>query len=224
MDGNGRWATAQGLARTVGHQAGEVALMDTIAGAIEAGIDTLSVYAFSTENWKRSPAEVKFLMGYSRDVLRRRLDELHAWGVRVHWSGNRPRLWKSVIAELERAQEITKHNTGLNFVMCVNYGGRAEIVNAARQLAKNAAAGHIDPARISERSFATQLSVPNLPDVDLMIRTSGEQRISNFWLWQAAYAELMFTPQPWPEFTRTSLWECLRAYTDRERRFGAVTS
>lgn len=222
MDGNGRWANAQGLPRTAGHQTGEVALLDVVAGAIEAGVDYLSVYAFSTENWRRSPAEVRFLMGYSREVLRRRLDLLNSWNVRVRWSGRRPKLWRSVIAELERAERLTRHNTGLTFIMCLNYGGRAEIVDAVRDVAQAAAAGEIDPQRVSEKSFARHLYLPDVPDVDLMIRSSGEQRISNFLLWQLAYAEMDFVSTPWPEFSREVLWDVLTRFGQRDRRFGGA--
>lgn len=222
MDGNGRWANERGLPRTHGHRAGEGALMDTIAGALEAGVGALSVYAFSTENWKRSPAEVRFLMGYSRDVLRRRRDELHAWGVRIRWSGRAPKLWKSVISELRAAEALTAHNTRMDVVMCVNYGGRAELTDAARAIAAEAAAGRLDPRRVSERTLQRHLYVPDLPDVDLMIRTSGEQRTSNFLPWQAAYAELAFVEEAWPEYTRECLWRDLRAYAARQRRFGGA--
>ena len=222
MDGNGRWANSRGLARTEGHRAGEYALMDTIAGAIDAGVRYLSVYTFSTENWKRSPAEVRFIMGYATDVLARRTAQLDEWGVHVRWSGREPRLWKSVIHALGKAERTTHDNTTLDLVMCVNYGGRAEIADAARSIARDVAAGHLKPEGITERSFARHLYLPDVPDVDLMIRTSGEQRISNYLLWQLAYAEMMFVPTPWPAFDRESLWDCLLAYAGRERRFGAA--
>jgi len=222
MDGNGRWAKARGLPRTEGHRAGEAVLMDVIAGAIEIGVSCLSVYAFSTENWRRSPDEVRFLMGYSRDVIHHRRDELDAWGVRVRWSGRHPRLWKSVIAELERAADQTRDNTVIDLQFCINYGGRAEITDAARAVATLAAQGRLDPARLTERAFAAHLYAPDLPDVDLFLRTSGEQRLSNFLLWQSAYAELMFLDKPWPEIDRMDLWAAIAAYARRDRRFGAA--
>ncbi|OFR31710.1 polyprenyl diphosphate synthase [Actinomyces sp. HMSC065F11] len=222
MDGNGRWANARGLARSEGHRAGEVALMDTIAGALEIGVQHLTVYAFSTENWKRSPKEVSFLMGYSRDVLRRRRDELNEWGVAIHWWGRRPRLWKSVITELEVAQELTKANSKLHFNMAVNYGGRAEIADAMRQVASEVEAGRLKPAGITEDTVGRRLYAPSSPDVDLLIRTGGEQRISNFLLWQCAYAEFAFNPVPWPEYCREELWNDVLAFTGRERRFGSA--
>ncbi|MBV7363904.1 isoprenyl transferase [Actinomycetaceae bacterium TAE3-ERU4] len=222
MDGNGRWANSRGLPRTEGHKVGELALLDTVAGAIEAGVKYLSVYAFSTENWRRSPAEVRFLMGYSRDVLRARCDQLNEWNVRVRWSGRRPRLWKSVIAELERAQELTSQNTGLTLVMNLNYGGRAEITDAAQRLAMDVAQGNLNPERIRESTFGRYLYLPDVPDVDLLIRTSGEQRLSNYLLWQCAYAEMYFATLAWPDFGRFPLWEILTEYSGRQRRFGGA--
>lgn len=222
MDGNGRWANERGLPRTAGHTAGEVALMDTVAGAIEAGVKVLSVYAFSTENWRRSPSEVRFLMGYSREVLRRRRDELDAWGVRVRWSGREPKLWRSVLTELRAAEEMTCDNRVLDLVLCINYGGRAELADAARALARDVAAGRVNPERVTQASLASRLYLPDLPDVDLLIRTSGEQRTSNFLPWQAAYAELAFVGEAWPEYTREALWRDLAAYGSRERRFGGA--
>nr|NLD40278.1 isoprenyl transferase [Actinomycetales bacterium] len=222
MDGNGRWANARGLPRVEGHKAGEAALLDVVAGAIEIGVRYVSAYAFSTENWKRSPEEVRFLMGFNRDVLRRQRDTMHTWGVRVRWAGRRPRLWQSVIRELETAEELTQRNTVCTLVMCVNYGGRAEIVDAARELAAEAAAGRIDPTRISERSFAAALDEPDLPDVDMFLRTGGEQRISNFMLWQSAYAEMVFIDEPWPDVDRRTLWRAVETYARRDRRYGGA--
>lgn len=222
MDGNGRWANERGLPRTEGHRAGEYALMDTIAGAIDAGVRYLSVYTFSTENWKRSPAEVRFIMSYATDVLARRTAQLNEWGVHVRWSGREPRLWKSVIHALEKAEETTHTNTTLDLVMCVNYGGRAEIADAARSIAQDVAAGKLSPRGISEKTLQRHLYLPDVPDVDLMIRTSGEQRLSNYMLWQMAYAEMMFTNTPWPQFDREALWDCLLEYAGRERRFGGA--
>lgn len=222
MDGNGRWAKERGLPRTKGHEAGEHALYDLVSGAIEIGVKWVSVYAFSTENWKRSPDEVKFLMGFNRDVVRRRRDELHEMGVRVRWAGRRPRLWKSVIAELETAEELTRDNDVMTLTMCVNYGGRAEIADAAAALARDAKAGRINPARIDEELFATYLDEPDMPDVDLFLRTSGEQRISNFLLWQVAYAEMVFIPELWPDVDRTHLWRAIDDYARRDRRYGGA--
>jgi undecaprenyl diphosphate synthase len=222
MDGNGRWANARGLPRTAGHQAGEAALLDVVAGAIEIGVRHVSAYAFSTENWKRSPDEVRFLMGFNRDVLRRRRDQMHAWGVRVRWAGRRPRLWRSVIAELEEAERLTRHNDVCTLTMCVNYGGRAEIADAARAIAIEAAAGRLDPSRVDERTVQRFLDEPDLPDVDLFVRTSGEQRTSNFLLWQSAYAELVFLDTLWPDVDRRHLWQAVEQFARRDRRYGGA--
>jgi undecaprenyl diphosphate synthase len=222
MDGNGRWANRQGLPRVEGHKAGEAALLDIVAGAIQAGVDHLSVYAFSTENWNRSPEEVRFLMGFNRDVLRRRRDQLNAWGVRIRWSGRKPRLWSSVIADLEAAEKLTRSNTTLTLTMCVNYGGRAEIIDAVRSVGREVAAGQVNPDRITEKTLARHMYVPDAPDVDLFVRTSGEQRTSNFLPWQSVYAEMVFTDTLWPDMTRVSLWEAIAEYQRRTRRFGGA--
>jgi undecaprenyl diphosphate synthase len=222
MDGNGRWAKARGLPRTAGHEAGEAALFDVVEGAIEVGVRHVSAFAFSTENWKRSPDEVKFLMGFNRDVIRRRRDEMHELGVRVRWAGRRPRLWKSVVHELEVAEELTRHNDVLTLTMCVNYGGRAEIADAAAAIAAAARDGRLDPGKVDERMFARFLDEPDLPDVDLFLRTSGEQRISNFMLWQAAYAELVFLDTLWPDVDRRHLWWAVEQYASRDRRYGGA--
>ncbi|MBB6170887.1 undecaprenyl diphosphate synthase [Nocardiopsis mwathae] len=222
MDGNGRWAKERGLARTEGHKAGEGSLFDVIEGALELGIPALSAYAFSTENWKRSPEEVRFLMGFNRDVIRRRRDELHAMGVRVRWAGRRGRLWKSVISELEEAEEMTRHNTALTLQFCVNYGGRAEITDAAKAIARAAAEGRLDPDKITESSFARYLDEPDIPDVDLFLRSSGEQRTSNFLLWQSAYAEFVFLDTLWPDFDRRHLWHACEIFASRDRRYGGA--
>lgn len=222
MDGNGRWANARGLPRTKGHEMGEAALLDVVAGGIEIGVKHISAYAFSTENWKRSPDEVRFLMGFKRDVIRRRRSQLHEWGVRVRWAGRRPRLWRSVIAELETAEELTRHNDVLTLTMCVNYGGRAEIADAARAIAREVAAGRLDPERVDERTVARFLDEPDLPEVDLFLRSGGEQRTSNFMLWQAAYAELVFMDVFWPDVDRRVLWRAIEEYASRDRRYGGA--
>ena len=222
MDGNGRWAKQRGLPRTAGHEMGEASLLDVVQGALELGIPYLSAYAFSTENWKRSPAEVKFLMGFNRDVIRRRRDEMNELGIRIRWAGRRPRLWKSVIAELEEAERITAHNRKLTLTMCVNYGGRAEIADAAAAIARDVAAGRLNPDRIDERMFRRYLDEPDMPDVDLFLRTSGEQRTSNFLLWQSAYAEMVFLDTLWPDFDRRDLWRACEIYASRDRRYGGA--
>lgn len=218
MDGNGRWAKARGLPRTAGHEAGEEALFDVVEGAIQIGVKELSAFAFSTENWKRSPEEVKFLMGFNRDVIRRRLDQMHEMGVRVRWAGRTGRLWASVISELERAEALTAKNKVLTLNMCVNYGGRSEIVDAALELALDIKRKKIDPEKLSEKKFGQYLDIPS--DVDLFLRSSGEERISNFLLWQSAYAELVFLDVLWPDVRRDSLWKAIEIYAARDRRFG----
>ncbi|MGB2839539.1 MAG: isoprenyl transferase [Actinomycetes bacterium] len=222
MDGNGRWAKARGLPRTDGHKAGEAALFDLVEGAIEIGVKYVSAYAFSTENWKRSPDEVRFLMGFNRDVIRRRRDAMNAMGVRVRWAGRRRRLWKSVIDELESAEQLTRDNDVLTLTMCVNYGGRAEIADAASAVAREVAEGRLDPSKVNERTLARYLDEPDLPDVDLFIRSSGEQRISNFLLWQSAYAELVFLDELWPDVDRRHLWKAIEQYAARDRRYGGA--
>ncbi len=222
MDGNGRWAKERGLPRTKGHEAGEASLFDVIEGAIEIGVKYLSAYAFSTENWRRSPDEVRFLMGFNRDVIHRRRDQLHERGVRVRWAGRRPRLWRSVIKELEYAEELSRGNDVITLQFCVNYGGRAEIADAAAAIARDAVAGRVNPNRIDEKVVARYLDEPDIPDVDLFVRSSGEQRTSNFMLWQAAYAELVFLDTLWPNFDRRDLWRAIEIYADRDRRYGGV--
>jgi len=220
MDGNGRWATQRGLRRTDGHQAGEAVVIDVVCGAIELGIKWLSLYAFSTENWKRSPEEVRFLMGFNRDVVRMRRVNLNTLGVRIRWVGSRPRLWRSVINELAIAEQMTKHNDVITVNYCVNYGGRTEIAEAARDIARLVEAGKLNPDRISEATIAHHLQRPDIPDVDLLLRTSGEHRSSNFMLWQAAYAEYVFQDTLWPDYDRRDLWAACEEYASRTRRFG----
>ena len=220
MDGNGRWATQRGLGRTEGHKMGEAVLIDVTCGAIELGIKSLTVYAFSTENWKRSAEEVRFLMGFNREVVRRRRESLDIMGVKMRWVGSRARMWRSVMKEFEIAEELTANNDVINVNYCVNYGGRTEIAEAARKLAREVAAGRMDPERVDEAAIAAHLLEPDIPDVDLFIRTSGEQRSSNFMIWQAAYAEYVFQDKLWPDYDRRDLWAACEEYVHRNRRFG----
>ena len=222
MDGNGRWAAQRGLPRTAGHEAGEAALFDVVEGAIEMGVRYLTAYAFSTENWKRSPEEVRFLMGFNRNVLRRRRDQMNELGVRLRWAGRRQRLWRSVVSELEDAERITAGNTGLTLTMCINYGGRAELADAAAAVAAEVAAGRLRPGDVDEKVLASHLDEPDLPDVDLFVRSSGEKRISNFLLWQSAYAEMVFSDVLWPDFSRADLWAACVEYARRDRRYGGA--
>lgn len=223
MDGNGRWANLRGLTRTEGHRAGESALFDVVIGAIEAGVEFVTVYAFSTENWKRSPDEVRFLMGFNREVLRRRRAQLNELNVRLRWVGTSKRLWSTVLRELAEAERATAQNTGLTLTMAVNYGGRQEIVSAVKRLAERVVRGELSPERISERSIQRELYAPELPDVDLFVRSSGEMRTSNFLPWQSTYAELVFMPELWPDFNRETLWRAIAEYGSRQRRFGAAS-
>lgn len=222
MDGNGRWANERGLPRTEGHKAGEASLLDVVYGSLEKKISYLSAFAFSTENWKRSPDEVRFLMGFNRDVIRRRRDELHDLGVRIRWIGRRKKLWKSVQNELDEAVDLTRKNRKLTLTMCVNYGGQSEIVDAVQRIAEKVESGQLDSSTISERNFSKYLYAKDMPAVDLLIRTSGEVRISNFLLWQSAYAELVFDETLWPDYRRENLFQALEIYRKRTRRFGTA--
>ncbi len=225
MDGNGRWANARGLPRTAGHAQGEPALFDVIHGALDLGIEWLTAYTFSTENWSRSPEEVEFLMNFNIDLLRRRRDELDDLDVRVVFIGERddPRVPDQLRIEMAAAEGLTEDNTTMTVVFAFNYGGRAEIAHAARRLAEAAVAADVDPREIDVDAVAGQLYLPEMPDPELIIRTSGEMRISNFLLWEAAYAEFVFTPVLWPDFDRNELARCVDEYRRRERRFGGAT-
>ena len=223
MDGNGRWAKLRGLPRTDGHTAGEEAMWDTVVGANELGMGWLTMFAFSSENWKRPKAEVAFLMGFNRGLLRRRRDELHRMNVRVRFLGRRD--WKvprSVLREMEISEELTHHNTGMTLTIAFNYGGRVEVVDAVKRLIADHDAGRLKGEKLTPESISSRLYHADMPDPDLIIRTSGEERISNFLLWQAAYSELYFTPVYWPDFDREHLYEAIRDYQKRSRRFGAI--
>ena len=210
------------MKRTEGHRRGEAVLLDVVDACLAAGVPYLSAYAFSTENWRRSPEEVRFLMGFNRDVLRRQREWLNERGVRVVWAGRRPRLWRSVIKELEAAQELTKDNTKMTLAMCVNYGGRAELVDGFRDIAKQVATGELTPRDIKEETITQHLYDPSMPDVDLFLRPSGEKRTSNFLLWQSAYAEMIYQDKLFPDFTPEDLFAAIEEYARRDRRFGGV--
>jgi undecaprenyl diphosphate synthase len=223
MDGNGRWAKQRGLPRTEGHKQGEEALFDVVEGAIEAGVRWLTVYAFSTENWRRPPAEVRYLMNFNRDLLRRRRDEFHERGARIRFAGRLDwRVPRSVVREMDAARELTKDNTKMTLTIAFNYGGRTEIADAVRRIVDDHDKGRLRGERITPDSITSRLYHPDMPDPDLLIRTGGEMRISNFLLWQAAYAELWFTPVYWPDFGRENLYEAIRDYQKRDRRFGRI--
>jgi undecaprenyl diphosphate synthase len=223
MDGNGRWAKLRGLPRTDGHTAGEEAMWDTVVGANELGMGWLTMFAFSSENWKRPKAEVAFLMGFNRGLLRRRRDELHRMNVRVRFLGRRD--WKvprSVLKEMEISEELTRRNTGMTLTIAFNYGGQVEVIDAVKRLIADHDAGRLKGEKLTPESISSRLYHPDMPDPDLIIRTSGEERISNFLLWQAAYSELYFTPVFWPDFDREQLYEAIRDYQKRSRRFGSL--
>jgi undecaprenyl diphosphate synthase len=223
MDGNGRWAKQRGLKRTDGHAAGEEALFDTVNGALDVGLEWMTVFAFSTENWRRPIDEVRFLMGFNESLLLRRRDELHDLGVRVRFIGRRAgRVPGRLRRQIADAEDLTRGNRLLTLTFAFNYGGRAELVDAARAIAHEVAAGRLDPDKISDRTLARHLYAPDMPDPDLLVRTSGEFRISNYLLWELAYAELVFTDVLWPDFRREHLFEAIREFQRRERRFGAV--
>jgi undecaprenyl diphosphate synthase len=220
MDGNGRWAQARGLPRYEGHRRGVEAVRRAVRAASEIGVSFLTIYSFSTENWSRPEEEVSLLMGLLKRFIRNDLAELHANDVRVRVIGGRKDLAPDIAALLGEAEELTRANRGLTLVVAFNYGGRQEIVEAARRLAAEAAAGRIDPQSIGVERFASFLSTSDIPDPDLIIRTSGEQRLSNFLLWQAAYAEFVFLPIHWPDFDRAAFQSALEEYFGRERRYG----
>ncbi len=224
MDGNGRWARARGLERTAGHVAGEQSIFDTIDDCLSLGVEWLTVYAFSTENWNRPDDEVEFLMAFNENLLLRHRDEVAAKNVRLHFIGamDDPRIPERVAERMAESEELTKANTGMRVVFAFNYGGRTEIVQAIHTLALEVAAGSIEPSQINAELLASRLYLPEMPEPEVIIRTSGEQRISNFLLWQSAYSELVFTPVLWPDFDRDALVAAIAEYQKRRRRFGGV--
>ena len=224
MDGNGRWAQARGLPRVEGHRRGVEALRRTVDAAASLGVQYLTVYSFSIENWRRPATEVSDLMGLIKFFIRRDLAELHRHGVRIRVVGSPDDVPPDVAALLSEAQETTRGNRGLNLVIAFNYGARQEIVQAARRIAEAVAAGTMRPEDVTEVAFARRLDTADIPDPDLVIRTSGELRLSNFLLWQSAYAEFVFTPVLWPEFGRADLEAAVEAYRQRERRYGGLSA
>ena len=218
MDGNGRWATRQGLPRTEGHRAGEEALLDAAKGAVEMGLEYLTVYAFSTENWRRPQDEFRFLLNViADDLMTRRRNELHEMGVRIRFTGRRDwRVPKWILRRMDDAAELTRDNKGTTLTVAFNYGGRAEILDAVRGLLAEGVRG----AKVDERALRRHMYQPDVPDPDLFVRTSGEYRISNFLLWEIAYSELVFMDVLWPDFRREHLLEAVLEYQSRERRFG----
>jgi undecaprenyl diphosphate synthase len=220
MDGNGRWAKRRGLPRIAGHKAGAEALRKTLQAAADRGVEALTVYAFSSENWRRSAEEIADLTGLMRFYLERELATLHKEGVRLKLIGDYSAFGPDLVSRLERAVEHTAGNRRLTLVIALNYGARAEIAAVAGKLASKAAAGEMDPATIDERAFAAELQTHDLPELDLLIRTSGEVRLSNFLLWQAAYAELLFLDTLWPDFDERAFSDALEHFATRERRYG----
>jgi undecaprenyl diphosphate synthase len=223
MDGNGRWAKRQGLKRTEGHAAGEEALFDTVEGALDIGLQWMTVYAFSTENWRRPLDEVRFLMRFNESLLLRRRDDLNERGVRVRFIGRRGgRVPGRVRQHIADTEALTAKNRRMTLTFAFNYGGRAELVDAVRDIAEEARRGKLRPASIDERTIARHLYAPDMPDPDVLVRTSGEFRISNYLLWELAYAELVFTEVLWPDFRREDLFAAIREFQGRTRRFGAI--
>ena len=226
MDGNGRWAEQRGLDRTFGHTQGEAALFDVIEGALELRIGWLTAYTFSTENWTRSAEEVDFLMKFNVDVLEARRDQMHERNVRMRFIGelDDPRVPDDVRNRMRVAADLTKDNTRMELVFAFNYGGRGELGRAAQALARDVAAGEVDPDDVGPDHLARHLYIPEMPPPDLVIRSSGELRTSNFLLWQSAYSEYVFSPVLWPDFDRNVFRDCIAEYQGRERRFGGVTT
>jgi undecaprenyl diphosphate synthase len=223
MDGNGRWAQRRGKPRTDGHRAGEDAVARAVTGALELGIGNLTLYAFSTENWRRPQSEVRFLLNDTIRFVEQRRDEFHAQGVRMRWIGRRDRrVPKRILGLIDETTEMTARNKAMTLTIAFNYGGRAEIVDAARALARRAQAGEIDADKIDDRAFARALYDPELPDVDLFIRTGGERRISNYLLWESSYAEFVFLDVLWPDFGGAHLRDAVDEFARRTRRFGKV--
>lgn len=219
MDGNGRWAQKRGLPRTEGHAAGEEALFDTVEGALELGIKWLTVYAFSTENWRRPVDEVRYLMRFNEGILVRRRDELHERGVRIRFMGRRGwRVPNRLVRQMDEALALTASNTTMTLTIAFNYGGRAEIVDAVRAMV----ASGVKESQVDEKRLRAYLYLPEMPDPDLVVRTSGEYRISNFLLWELAYSELVFTDVLWPDFRRDHLFAAVEEFQSRERRFGTI--
>jgi undecaprenyl diphosphate synthase len=219
MDGNGRWAQRRGLPRTEGHAAGEEALVDTIHGACDLGLGYLTVYAFSTENWRRPKDEVRYLMNFNERLLLTRRDEFNERNIKMQFLGRRDwRVPKRILRHIDDTVELTQDNTGLTVSMAFNYGGRAEIVDAVRQIVEKG----VRADKITEKMIAANLYDPKLPDPELVIRTSGELRTSNFLMWESAYSEYVFTDTLWPDFRREDLYSCIAEYQQRDRRFGGL--
>ncbi|MCW8953172.1 MAG: isoprenyl transferase [Rhodospirillales bacterium] len=222
MDGNGRWAQARGMPRVAGHRKGAESVREAVSTAVDLGIPYLTLFGFSSENWKRPEDEVRDLMGLLRYYLRSEVAELHRNGIRLRIIGDRQRLATDIVKLIEESESLTAGNSALTLSIALSYGGRADVVNAARMVAIEVAEGRLSPDRIDENLFSDHLSTKGIPDPDLVIRTSGEKRISNFLLWQCAYSEFVFLDTLWPDFTRESFENTIREFLRRDRRFGAT--
>ncbi len=222
MDGNGRWAERRNLPRIAGHKAGEESITDIVRTASEWGLGAITLFAFSTENWNRPDNEVEFLMSFNRNLLNKRVDEFHERNIRVRHMGRRDKIPRSTLQAIDNAVELTRENTGTTLNIAFNYGGRAEIMDAVRGLCGDIAQGWLAPGEVDEERFRSYLYVPDVPDPDLLVRTAGEMRISNFLVWELAYTEIYFTEVLWPDFRRQDLADAIREFQSRERRFGSI--
>ncbi len=223
MDGNGRWAVEKNMSRIDGHREGEKAITDTVRAGVDLKLEALALYAFSTENWKRPKEEVAFLMRFNKELLDLRVDEFHAKHVKIRYIGRRKRIPKFLLDKMDETMELTRNNAGLKLNVCYNYGGRAELVDAMKAIGEKVARGKLKPGSISENTINSHLYAPDVPDYDMMIRTAGDMRTSNFLLWELAYAELIFMPVMWPEFRRKHLMQAIEEFNRRTRKFGALT-
>ena len=222
MDGNGRWAEHRNLPRIAGHKAGEKSITEVVRTASDWGLGAITLFAFSTENWNRSDNEVEFLMSFNRNLLNNRVKDFHQRNIRIRHMGRRERIPRSTLQAIDNAVELTRDNTGMSLSIAFNYGGRAEIIDATRALAEDLYAGRITPQQVDTESFRSYLYVPDVPDPDLLVRTAGEMRISNFLLWELAYTEIYVTEVLWPDFGARDLADAIREYQTRERRFGSI--
>lgn len=222
MDGNGRWAERRNLPRIAGHKAGEESITDIVRAASEWELGAITLFAFSTENWNRPDNEVEFLMSFNRNLLNNRVEEFHARNIRISHMGRRDKIPASTLQAIDNAVELTQDNTGMALNIAFNYGGRSEIVDAARALCEDISAGVLEPGEVDEEKFRSCLYVPEVQDPDLLVRTAGEMRVSNFIIWELAYTEIYVTEVLWPDFRRQNLADAIREFQSRERRFGSI--
>ncbi|MBN2026414.1 MAG: isoprenyl transferase [Actinobacteria bacterium] len=222
MDGNGRWAERRNLPRIAGHKAGEESITDIVRAASEWELGAITLFAFSTENWNRPDNEVEFLMSFNRNLLNNRVDEFHERNIRISHMGRREKIPPSTLKAIDNAVQLTRNNTGMALNIAFNYGGRPEIIDAVRGLCEDISSGTVEPGEVDEEKFRSYLYVPQVPDPDLLVRTAGEMRISNFLIWELAYTEIYVTEVLWPDFRRQNLADAIREYQNRERRFGSI--